>query len=253
MSSTRLNSICRTRPSARATPELLPASSARRARFSLARKSSSDRALEQYREARAIGASQSRSTTWMLRSLTVRTPKVSGPLSLWFRLQLGVVFLDERPNLVSHREELRPLLLVEGDRKAPEPVDGDASLLADFQAGAPPALGFQPLVFRLESFQFGLEIVVGHLCSSSSVATDNIEMSTIRTLAILATHVNGGADSRKCDHITTDMVKRELAGGDIVGFLERELGVDVDGRRLTDVERHKLANVWRMRADVAPR
>ena len=78
-------------------------------------------------------------------------------------------------------------------------------------------------------------------------------MSTIRSLAILATHVNGGADSRKCDHITTDMVKRELAGGDIFGFLERELGVDVDGRRLTDVERHKLANVWRMRADVAPR
>jgi len=74
-------------------------------------------------------------------------------------------------------------------------------------------------------------------------------MSTIRSLAILATHVNGAADSGKYDHITTDVVKRELAGGDIFAFLERELGADVDVRRLTDVERHKLANWWRMWAD----
>src|SRR5256712_11971750 len=108
----------------------------------------------------------------MPRSLTIRTPKVSGPLSLWFRLQLGVVFLDERPNLVGRREELRPLLLIEGDGKASEPVDGDASLLADFQAGAPAALSFQPLVFCLESFQFGLKIFAGQLSSSSSVTSE---------------------------------------------------------------------------------
>src|ERR1019366_4875116 len=74
-------------------------------------------------------------------------------LCLRLRLQLGVVLLEKRPDLVGHREELGPLLLVERHRKPPEPVDRDAAFFADLEAHAAAALTLQPFVLGFQSFQ----------------------------------------------------------------------------------------------------
>src|SRR5690242_4696399 len=39
------------------------------------------------------------------------------------RFQFALVLGDERADLVRHVEQLRPLLLIEGDRESPQPVD----------------------------------------------------------------------------------------------------------------------------------
>ena len=67
----------------------------------------------------------------------------------------------------------------------------------------------------------------------------------IGRLSALATNLNGAADSGRYDRISTDVVQREIAGGDIFGFLARELGSEVDLSRLTDVDRLALSRQWR--------
>src|SRR5471032_1435195 len=78
-------------------------------------------------------------------SATDRAPGLSRIVKL-LRLgfQLRIVLLQKRTNLVGHREQLLPLLLVERDRKAPEAVHRHAALLAHFQADAAPALALEP-------------------------------------------------------------------------------------------------------------
>jgi hypothetical protein len=71
----------------------------------------------------------------------------------------------------------------------------------------------------------------------------------ITKLTFLATHLNGAADSGKYSHITVDAVRREISGGDIFGFLARELGGDVDLGTFTDVERTLLSKEWRASAE----
>ena len=68
----------------------------------------------------------------------------------------------------------------------------------------------------------------------------------VGTLAVLATHINGAADSGKYDHITTDVVKSEIASGGVFAFLARELGSYVEYAlgKLTDVDRHVLSREW---------
>src|SRR5262249_62248836 len=77
-------------------------------------------------------------------------------------LQLGIVRLDEGADVVGHLEELGPLLLVEGDRKPAESVDGDPTLLADLQRLAARGLGLQRGVLLLTSLELCLQRVVSH-------------------------------------------------------------------------------------------
>src|SRR6185503_17112681 len=84
-------------------------------------------------------------------------------LPLGLGLELGVVFPEERLDLVAHREQLRPLLLVERHRKAAEPVDRDAAFLAHLEADAAPALRLEPLVLGPELFEFRPEIFFCHV------------------------------------------------------------------------------------------
>ena len=68
--------------------------------------------------------------------------------------------------------------------------------------------------------------------------------------AVLATHLNGAADTRKYDHIDTRAIVHHVQDGDIFVFLSTELGPDVDDalRKLTDVQRHMLLKHWRTMA-----
>src|SRR5712692_3245974 len=81
---------------------------------------------------------------------------------LWLGLQLGIVVLQERPNLVRHVEKLRPLLLVERDRKTTQPVDRDASLLAHLHGDGPAGTRFQRLILGLETLQFRFHLLLIH-------------------------------------------------------------------------------------------
>lgn len=65
----------------------------------------------------------------------------------------------------------------------------------------------------------------------------------------LAIQLNGAADSGRFDHITTAVLLPELQGANIFQFLSRELPATVwEISQLTDVDRHKLAQHWRMMA-----
>jgi hypothetical protein len=68
--------------------------------------------------------------------------------------------------------------------------------------------------------------------------------------AVLATHLNGAADSSKYDHLDTTVVLKHVNDGDVFEFLRNELGNDVEYglSKLTDVHRHKLLHHWRMMA-----
>jgi hypothetical protein len=94
-------------------------------------------------------------------------------LCLGLGLQLGVVFLDERPDLVRHGEQLRPLLLVEGDRKTAKAIDRNAALLADLEAHASATLALETFIFGFEPLELGFQILVCHLDSSIRVPFRN--------------------------------------------------------------------------------
>jgi hypothetical protein len=68
--------------------------------------------------------------------------------------------------------------------------------------------------------------------------------------AVLATHLNGAADSRKYEHIDTDAIVRHIEEGDVFEFLGAELGHDVSYAlaKFTDVHRHLLVKHWQMMA-----
>jgi hypothetical protein len=65
----------------------------------------------------------------------------------------------------------------------------------------------------------------------------------------LAIQLNGAADSGHFDHITIDVILRELQGATIFPFLARELPASVwEISKLTDVDRHNLSKYWQMMA-----
>ena len=68
--------------------------------------------------------------------------------------------------------------------------------------------------------------------------------------AVLATHLNGAADTGKYQYINTDLIVRHIELGDVFDFLRDELGQDVAYAlgRLTDVHRHVLVKHWQMMA-----
>lgn len=73
----------------------------------------------------------------------------------------------------------------------------------------------------------------------------NRQQEETRKWAILATHLNGAADTRNYEHLTTAMVLGHVEQGDVFDVLARELRTDVDLGKLTDADRHKLLGHWR--------
>ena len=69
----------------------------------------------------------------MLAPESARCARALSPL---LALQLARVLAREAPDLVGHAEDLLPLVHVEGDREAPQAVEGDRTLLAHAQAQA---------------------------------------------------------------------------------------------------------------------
>src|SRR5260221_3894436 len=80
------------------------------------------------------------------------------PRLLGLRLQVGVVLLDESPDVFGHVENAGPLLLVERHREASEPIEGHATLLADLQRNASRLAILQSLVLGLQAFEFGFQV-----------------------------------------------------------------------------------------------
>ena len=66
----------------------------------------------------------------------------------------------------------------------------------------------------------------------------------------LAIQLNGAADTGNYEHITTDVIRRELTDGDVFAFLVRELPATVwEISNLTDVDRHTLSKHWKTMAE----
>src|SRR5712691_11362250 len=80
----------------------------------------------------------------------------------FFGLELGVVLGDEGADVAGHVEQLRPLLLVERDREAAEPVHGHAALLAHLERDPARRPCLERRVLGPESFELALLGVVSH-------------------------------------------------------------------------------------------
>src|SRR5262245_13859656 len=52
-------------------------------------------------------------------------------------LQLTIIGLHKITDLVTHIEQLLPLLLVQSHRKSTEPIDGNTTFFTDFQTDSP--------------------------------------------------------------------------------------------------------------------
>jgi len=75
------------------------------------------------------------------------------------------------------------------------------------------------------------------------------QRASIQRWSRLAIQLNGAAESGNCDHITTAIIVNELGRDRIFEFLERELPANVwEISKLTDVDRHQLAQEWRILA-----
>ena len=73
--------------------------------------------------------------------------------------------------------------------------------------------------------------------------------SQIQRWSRLAIQLNGAIDTGCYAHITTAVVLRELQDGNVFDFLARELPPEVwQISKLTDVDRHKLTQHWKMMA-----
>ena len=75
------------------------------------------------------------------------------------------------------------------------------------------------------------------------------QRESIQRWSRLAIQLNGAAESGRFDHITTAIIADELERDRIFEFLERELPAKVwEICKLTDVDRHQLAQEWRILA-----
>src|ERR1700683_5681264 len=82
----------------------------------------------------------------------------------FLRLEVVIVGLDEGLDVLSHRENSQPLLLVQGHGKSAHPVDGQSALLADLHCklGVPGV--FEALVFGSQGLNLGF-VFLGSLTS----------------------------------------------------------------------------------------
>jgi hypothetical protein len=75
------------------------------------------------------------------------------------------------------------------------------------------------------------------------------EKRAIQRWSRLAIQLNGAAESGKFDHITTATIATELEHDRVFEFLRDQLPITVwEICKLTDVDRHQLANEWKMMA-----
>jgi hypothetical protein len=63
---------------------------------------------------------------------------------------------NERAAVICHCQQLRPLLLVESDRKAAEAIDGHRAFLPDLERQAFGGSAFEGCILSSEPFQFCL-------------------------------------------------------------------------------------------------
>jgi hypothetical protein len=94
-----------------------------------------------------------------------------------------------------------------------------------------------------------MSLVAARIAPVPMFQTPEEQTETLRW-AVLATHLNGAADSGKYDHIDTNVVLKHVSDGDVFEFLRTELGEDVEYalNKLTDVHRHMLLQHWRTMA-----
>ena len=77
----------------------------------------------------------------------------------------------------------------------------------------------------------------------------NRQRTSIQRWSRLAIQLNGAAESGRFEHITPAAVVSELERDRVFEFLERELPAKVwEISKLTDVDRHGLAQEWRVMA-----
>jgi hypothetical protein len=70
---------------------------------------------------------------------------------------------------------------------------------------------------------------------------------SIQRWSRLAIQLNSAVESRKCDHITTEVIAGELDHDRVWVLLVRELPSTVwDICKLSDVDRHQLAQEWKV-------
>src|SRR5436309_11105574 len=81
-------------------------------------------------------------------------------------LELPGVVLNELLDVVRHREQPEPLLLIERHGVAPQSINGDATTLRDLEKGALAGPCAELLVLPLKSFQLRTHIIC-HGASSS--------------------------------------------------------------------------------------
>lgn len=81
------------------------------------------------------------------------------------------------------------------------------------------------------------------------IETDD-QKRTYQRWSRLAIQLNGAAECGRFDHLTLDVILREVQGPDVFGFLVRELPASVWAiAKLTDKDRHLLAHAWRTAAE----
>jgi hypothetical protein len=75
------------------------------------------------------------------------------------------------------------------------------------------------------------------------------QRASIQRWSRFAIQLNGAAESGRFDHISTEVIVNELEHDRVFEFLERELPAKVwEICKLTDVDRHQLAQEWRILA-----
>src|SRR5205085_965116 len=84
------------------------------------------------------------------------------PLASILGLQLGIVLFHERADVIGHREQLRPLLLVQGHGKAAQPVYRYAALLAHAEARGAIASALELFVLGTQPVELSLHVFVAH-------------------------------------------------------------------------------------------
>jgi len=90
-------------------------------------------------------------------------------------LELVVVLADKALNLGRHPKEPDPLLLVEGHRESPQPVNRDRAFLANLYGHACPRRLLERFVFLPQALEFGAEIPFRH--SNAPIAVSALALS----------------------------------------------------------------------------
>src|SRR5687767_15340150 len=103
----------------------------------------------------------------MLRCSAVSSKSIAAS-ALLLGFQLGVVRLEEGADVVGHVEQARPLLFVERDREAAQPVHRHAPLLAHLQRHAARGARLEGGHLRAQSLDLRLHVLVSHGALSSA-------------------------------------------------------------------------------------